>query len=173
MKGVIACCLRDLVVSLRGEAMWEQCLESAGVDKKTTFLPISDVPDATVMAVIQSVCKNMDLTIEQAADAFGDYWVNVYAQKMYKNYFQLHRTARDFLLAMDRVHKEMTLTMKDAHPPRFSYEWKDARTLIMTYDSQRGLIDLLVGLVKGVGRFYRERLVVTKLSPTQVRIVFP
>jgi hypothetical protein len=172
VKGVIACCLKDLIVSLRGTEMWEKCLQDAGVDKKASFLPVSDVPDAQMMSVVGAVCKNMGLTVEQAADAFGDYWVNVYSQKMYKHFFARHKTARDFLLAMDQVHVVMTDSMKNAHPPRFTYEWKDGKTLIMHYASGRGLIDFLAGLAKGVGKYYKEQLQISKIGSDQVKIVF-
>ena len=43
----------------------------------------------------------------------------------------------------------------------------------MKYKSHRNLIDFLVGLVKGVGKFYKEDLKVSKLSNDKVEIVFP
>jgi hypothetical protein len=43
----------------------------------------------------------------------------------------------------------------------------------MKYKSRRGLIDFMVGLIKGVGKFYKEDLKVTKLSSDKVEIVFP
>jgi len=43
----------------------------------------------------------------------------------------------------------------------------------MKYISKRGLIDFMVGLIKGVGKYYREDLKVTKLGNDRVKIVFP
>ncbi len=43
----------------------------------------------------------------------------------------------------------------------------------MTYKSKRGLIDFLVGLIKGVGKYFKENLEVTKLGNNKVKIVFP
>jgi hypothetical protein len=63
--------------------------------------------------------------------------------------------------------------MKNAHPPRFDYTWKNEKTLIMHYKSQRGLIDFAVGLIKGVGKFYHENLRVAKVGSDQIEIVFP
>ncbi len=62
--------------------------------------------------------------------------------------------------------------MENAHPPRFEYDWKDDKTLILKYKSQRGLIDILVGLIKGVGKYYKEDLKVSKISSDKVQIVF-
>jgi hypothetical protein len=42
----------------------------------------------------------------------------------------------------------------------------------MTYKSPRGLIDFLVGLIKGVGKYFKEDLRVRKLNNTDVEVVF-
>jgi hypothetical protein len=91
---------------------------------------------------------------------------------MYAHYYSRYKTARDFLLAMDTVHVTMTKTLQDARPPRFDYAWKNEHTLLMRYTSHRGLIDFAVGLAKGVGKFYKEDLEVTKLGTDQIQIIF-
>jgi len=77
------------------------------------------------------------------------------------------------LVATKFGHEASTRSIPDARPPQFDYEWKDGRTLIMHYKSHRGLIDFLVGLVRGVGKHFKEDLQVTKLSADKVQIVFP
>lgn len=173
MKGTIVNCLQELVVEKFGKDKWEKSLEDAGISKNTMFLPFAEVDDPTIMKVIQAVCKNLGITFEQVADAFGDYWVNVYSQRVYPHFYVGHKTAKDLLLAMDSVHVIVTKTMENARPPRFSYEWEDDKTLIMHYRSDRGLIDFLVGLTKGVGKFYKEDISVSKIGTDRIRIVFP
>jgi hypothetical protein len=173
MKGTIVCCLRDLIVEKFGKDKWENSLEGAGMPKTQTFMAIQDIDDGAVMTVVQSVTKVLGITLEQAADAFGDYWVNVYAKKVYSTYLNKHTTAKSLLLAMDDVHVQMTKSMANAKPPRFAYEWKNEKTLIMTYKSHRGLLVFLSGLVKGVGRYYNEKLTVSKAASDKLQIVFP
>ena len=173
MKGTIVKCLEELVSTNFGRDKWEKSLEDAGLKDSTMILAISDVDDLQVMRIVEAVCKNLNISLAQAADAFGDHWVNVYSQKMYSQYYEINKTAKDFLLDMDNVHVAMTKTMKDARPPRFNYEWKDDKTLIMHYRSHRGLIDFAVGLSRGVGKFYNENIRVTKLGPDKVQVVFP
>jgi hypothetical protein len=155
-----------------GEDKWQKSLEDAEIKSSRMFLPFEDVEDSVVMKLVTAVCKNLNISLSQAADAFGEYWVTIYSQNLYPQYYEKHKTARDFLLDMDAVHVVMTKTMKDAKPPRFDYEWKSEDTLIMHYKSHRGLIDFAVGLVKGVGKFYHETLRVTKLGSDKIKIVF-
>lgn len=172
MKGTIVKCLEEMVTTQFGAAQWKKSLEDAGSKAATLFLPFDDIDDAVVLNVITAVCNNLKLSLAQAADAFGMYWVNVYSQKMYPQYYAKHRTAKDFLLNLDALHVTMTKTLKNARPPRFEYAWRDPKTLIMHYKSHRGLIDFAVGLVKGIGKFYQEELEVKKSGADWIQVVF-
>ena len=172
MKGVIATCLAGLVKENFGRRKWEDALEHAGMDRHAIFSATNKVDDATVMKIVSSVCTVLNITPLQAADAFGDYWVNEYAPRIYGAYLQEATSSKELLLGMDKIHETVTSTIPNAHPPRFEYEWKDSRTLIMTYRSPRGLIDFLVGLIKGVGRYFKENLRVKKLNSTDVEVIF-
>lgn len=173
MKGVIAKCLAELVTEKFGHDKWEKILEKSGLSPNTIFVSSSDIPDEGVMKVVKSTCEVLGITPIQAADAFGEYWVTVFAPKLYSNYFAKSKSAKEMLLNMDSVHKTVTQTVPNAHPPHFEYEWKNDKTLVMHYKSSRGLIDFLVGLVKGVGKYYKENLQVRKLGPDKVEVTFP
>lgn len=173
MKGAIARCLSDLVQEKFGRDKWEKVLETSGLSPNTIFAVTADIPDDAVMKVVQNTCTVLGITPIQAADAFGEYWVNTYAPKIYKSYYAGKTSARDMLLNMDNVHKAVTQSIPNAHPPRFEYEWTNDKTLVMHYKSNRGLIDFLVGLIKGVGKYFKEDLRVRKLGPDKVEVIFP
>jgi len=173
MKGVILNCLAEMVQKRFSEERWQDILEQAGLDRKSVFFTTQDVDDGSTLRILECTCRLLNMSLAQAADAFGDYWVNVFAPRIYWAYYQGTNSARDFLLRMDAVHEATTRSMPGAHPPRFRCEWKDDRTLIMKYESQRGLIDLMVGLIKGIGKHYKEDLQVRKMGPDRVEVVFP
>ncbi|MCK4545540.1 heme NO-binding domain-containing protein [candidate division WOR-3 bacterium] len=173
MKGVITIALREMIMEKYGKEKWEAILKKADLDTSFIMLPISNIDDEIVLKIVNSVCEILNISLVQAADAFGEYWVAVYAQKLYHSFFINVKTAKEFLLKMDSVHVTTTKNMPDAHPPRFEYEWKDDKTLIMKYKSERNLIDIFVGLIKGVGKYYKEDLKVTKLEDNKVEIIFP
>lgn len=173
MKGVIARCLSDLVQEKFGKDKWEKILETSGLSPNTLFAVTADIPDEAVMNVLKNTCSVLGITHNQAADAFGDYWVNTYAPKIYKSYYAGKQSAREMLLKMDDVHTLVTKNIANAHPPRFEYEWSNDKTLVMHYKSSRGMIDFLVGLIKGVGRYFKEDLKVRKLGPDKVEVIFP
>ena len=173
MKGTILTCLGELVATKYGKDVWEKSLNDAGFARTTLILPISDIPDAQVIKLIEVVCRNLNISHAQAAEAFGDYWVNVYSQGLYAQYYAKHKTARELLLAMNGIHLIVTQSIKNAKPPKFEYEWKDEKTLLIRYRSHRRMIDFAVGLIKGVGKLYKESLGVTKLNATTIQVTFP
>ena len=172
MKGVIADCLGKLVSNKFGKEKWQDSLELAGLPPYTSFLATQDIPDESIMKVIESVCKVLDINLQQAADVFGDYWMNDYAPHIYGVYYRQSKSAKQFLLNMDDVHRMTTENIPNAHPPRFTYEWEDDDTLIMNHESKRGLIIFLIGLIKGVGKYYKENLEVKQMGDNRVQVVF-
>ncbi|HMV41755.1 MAG TPA: heme NO-binding domain-containing protein [Leptospiraceae bacterium] len=172
MKGVIVMCLKEMIETNYGSDKWIEVLVNSNVDTKTAFIAFADIDDAIVLKMLGSASKILKITSIQAADAFGDYWVNVYAQKMYRSMFVGKKTAKEFLLSMDQLHVGVTQNIKNAHPPRFEYELKGEKTLIIKYKSDRGLIDIFIGLIKGVGKLYKENLLVSKLGNNLVQVQF-
>jgi hypothetical protein len=172
MKGTIAKCLSEMVVEKFGKDKWEAVLQLGGQARSAIFMPQQDVDDGAILKLVDSACKILGVTPVQAADAFGEYWMNVYAPKLYRPFLDGCKTARDFLLKLNDMHKSMTKNMPGARPPSFAFQWKDENTLVLSYQSQRGLIDFAVGLAKGVGKYYQTPLKVTKINARQVQVVF-
>lgn len=173
MKGSIARCIGDLVTTRFGKHTWEEVLEGAGMSRSTVILDIENVPDPQIMKLVESTMKTTGLSWQAMADAFGDHWVNVYSQMAYSHLYLKHSNAKEFLLSMDDLHLMITRKIENAHPPHFEYRWKDEHTLHLAYKSSRQMIDILVGLIKGVGKHYKQALTVRKLSESCVEVVFP
>ena len=172
MKGVIVNSLESLVDEKFGHQKWQEILEKAGLSRDSFFLAIDDVDDTAVMKVIQTACDLLGISQSELADEFGDYWVNTYAPRYYKVYYLGAKSAREFLLKMSDVHRNVTKSMPNAHPPRFEYVPVSDNKLIMKYFSERGLMDFMVGLIKGVGHYYKENLTVRQLTDNEVEISF-
>ncbi|MCP4539284.1 MAG: hypothetical protein GY832_19280 [Chloroflexi bacterium] len=172
MKGIIVECLGKLVVTQFGQDTWGKTLQDVGLSPYAVFWPTSDIDDAVVMELVAAACKNLDLSLAQLADAFGEYWINSHTRYAYPQYYAKHSTARDFLLDLDNIHVEMTRMLKDAQPPRFDFVWQDDDTLIVHYKSHRGLVDFVVGIAKGLGKYYKENLSVSKMGEDKVKVVF-
>jgi hypothetical protein len=172
MKGTILTCMKELVESRHGASTWQQVCAHAKVSPTRPVMPFSEIPDEDIFAVVGGICAALGVTQVQALDAFADYWCCVYAPRLYKTYFEGKKNTREFVLGINEMHARVTKQMK-ASPPHFVLEWKDQRTLVMTYQSKRPLIDLAAGMLRATGRYYGEDVQVKKLDDTHLQVAFP
>jgi hypothetical protein len=172
VKGTIIACLDNLVTEKFGADKWSEILRLSNQKENRKFLATEDVDDAKTTEIIKNTTKVLRISLSQAADAFGEYWVNSYAPKIYKAYFRKYSNAKDFIKGMDSVHEITTQTVPNAHPPRFDYKDVDDKTMIVTYKSARNMIDFYIGLAKGVGIYFNTPIAIKKLSEKQVEIRF-
>lgn len=172
MKGVILDAVACMVTEKFGREVWRKILDEAGFRKFTTFLATQNVDEKEFTRLIEALCRVLKIDARQAADAFGDYWMNAYAPRVYPAHFLGCHDARSFVLKLDAVHAKATEELEGARPPRFRYEWRGENELLMDYQSPRGMIDFAAGLLKAVGKHFGERVEVEKLSETRLRLVF-
>ncbi len=173
MKGTVLLCLKELVATKFGEPAWERVLRRAGQDPYTMFAAQGDVDDAIALEIIEATCAELEITVEQAGDAFGDHWVNTYAPRLYASYFRKHTSARTFLVELNEMHARLTRSLPGAKPPKFRFEWTQPETLVMHYQSHRQLIDIAVGMTRALGTRFKEKLVVRRMTATSLEVRFP
>lgn len=172
MKGTMVKCLEGLVSEKFGAGKWKESLAKAGIAEWRTFTMLCDVDETEFMQIMKGVATATSLSMEQTMEAFGEHWSTVYAPTVYAAYFSPAKGARELLLHLDHIHDVMTKSMKSARPPRFRYEWKGDKLLIMHYESKRGLVALMPGLIRGVGKHFNEKLVVRTVG-NAVHVQFP
>ena len=156
MKGTIAKCIEELVTAKFGAPKWKEVLKKAGLSEFKLYSTMEDVEDKEVMGLIQAASSVSGLPMAAVLEAFGEYWSNTYAPKVYGVYFTKAHSTREFLANLDDIHVTMTRTIKNAHPPRFTYEWKGDKDLVMHYESSRGLVALMPGLIAGLGKHFKD-----------------
>jgi methyl-accepting chemotaxis protein len=170
LKAIIVNCIRDLVRDKFGGDTYKSVAKNVGLEDKT-YLNNVDIDEDTFRKLTNELSKVTKLSANQIFDAFGDYWVNVFSQKYFKSYYRTYKNTKDFLKAMDKIHVNVTNTYGGSTPPRFTFE-ENGNKLIMHYNSQRNLIDLLISLVKGVAKYYNERINVNKINDKTIEIEF-
>lgn len=172
MKGIVVDCLKSLVSDSLGTDKWKEIMILSDVSPDKQYRMVDDIDDELVLKMFGKTCEVGQLSFEQACDAYGDYWVNAYMPKLYPDFYIGVKSAKQFLMKLDEIHATMTKKLENAKPPRHQYQWRNGNTLVMSYDSERGLIDLFIGAVKGVARFYEEEVQIRKIDEQRVEINF-
>ncbi len=174
MKGIIVNCLQEMVDKMHGgQPVWQDILKAAGLDPFTIYSGSDDVADGEVLKLFGETANVLNISLAQAEDGFGEYWVCHFAPRIYEFFYRDAGSAKAFINKMGSVHLVTTESMPNVQPPQFEYDWQAPHILILRYISQRGLIDLFISLLKGVGKYYQEDLQIKKLSQDQVEIIFP
>lgn len=172
MKGSILKCAKNLILENYGKPVWDNAMKHAGLDPDMLVRSTADIDDNEILKLFDSVCKELKISHKQLSEAFGEYWVTKFAFNIYGAYYLGVKTSKDFFLKLDDIHYRVTKNIENAKPPRFEYQWKGDKSLIINYISKRNLIDLFIGLAKGVGKHFNENIMVEKLSETQAKITF-
>lgn len=116
----------------------------------------------------------LEITWQKLMDAFADHWTFNYSSKIgYGFFLKKHKSAREAILDMNKVHQMATSNIKDAKPPKFDFKWDNNSTLYVEYKSERGLFDICLSCLKSLGKYYNENLRITKAGNNKIRIDFP
>jgi hypothetical protein len=76
---------------------------------------------------------------------------------LYPGYYAEAADTRSFLLAVEeRIHELVRDTIPGARPPRLNVRPLGERGVCISYTSERGLCDLLEGLLAGTAQYYGE-----------------
>ena len=173
MKGVFVLALKELTTQKAGLAKWQEAFGRAGFGMREVILPITEVDDTACKRLIGALCIVLRLTITELGEMFGMFWMTVYVPRIFSLYFKNIRSAREFILRLDNIHQSTGNFTPNARPPRFACTEQDQQTILIKYTSHREMIEFVIGLLYGLGAYYKEELVITPVGNSTVRVVFP
>lgn len=164
MKGVINKGIQELVEAKFGAEAWATIKEMAKCEEP--FFSISeDYPDQKILDLANAASEVSGLSLETVLVEFGKFWISNTGLESYPTFFKLAgKTAREFLLNMNAVHKQVTKNIRNARPPSFEYEELLDGRLLMHYRSDRRLCAVMRGLILGVGIHFDEELQSKKIA---------
>ena len=164
MKGIINKGIQELVEAKFGAEAWDKVKELAKCEEPF-FSASDDYPDQMTLDLVTAASEVSGLPPEAVLVEFGKFWVPNTGVRSYPTFFKLAgKNAREFLLNMDRVHKQATKNIPNARPPSFDYEELPDGRLLMHYRSKRGLCPVLRGLIIGVGIYFDQDLKVRETA---------
>ena len=164
MKGVINKGIQELVETKFGAEAWDKVKEIAKCEEPF-FSTSEDYPDQMTLDLANAASEISGLPLEAVLVEFGKFWVSNTGLESYPTFFKLAgKTAREFLLNLNKVHNQVTKNIRNARPPIFEYEELTDGRLLMHYRSDRRLCDVMRGLILGVGIHFDEELQLKETS---------
>jgi methyl-accepting chemotaxis protein len=174
IKGTVVLSWVEQIKEKYGENKWKEILKLSGLPETQHFMHNSDIPDEQAIKILNSISTVLKLDLQKTADLIGEYWIGVFAPKIYKAYYRQFKTAKDFILGLDAIHEQVMRNIPNAHPPRFDVETVNDHTLIVHYKSHRKkmFIPYFWGAIKGIGIYFHTPIGIKKISDDTVELQF-
>jgi len=162
MYGIIHKAIRSAVLLHTDEKVWLSILERAELTDEH-FLSPAPYDDNITFQLIENVAGVMEITPADALRCVGEHWVDYAKGAGYGSIFGMAgRDLKTFLSNLDRMHKSLKVTLRDAVMPSFTLLRSDEVGFEILYRSQRsGLAPFVEGILTGVCRHYDESITIT------------
>lgn len=163
MYGLVNKAVEDLVTSKFGQDSWDQIRRKAGLQNEGGFVRMNAYPDAVTYDLVAAASEVLGLTGEQVLEAFGEHWTVYTAQEGYGPMLDLAGSSLiEFLENLDQLHARVGMSFPQLRPPSFSVTDVTADSARLHYTSERvGLAPLVVGLLRGLGKRFGQRVEIT------------
>lgn len=158
MHGSILKGLKDFVVQTYDHETWQAICDEADVPR-TMYVPVSNYPDEYLFSLVEAA---VDLSGEETSDllrAFGEFLVselvNTYGIHVDEEWTGLELVEN----VEEYIHRGLRANnISDFDPPALDARRVDDAMVVVEYSSDRGLCDVAMGLIEGIGDEYGDPL---------------
>lgn len=161
MHGIIFAELRKYVDTKFGGSTWNTLLDGAGLKGKM-YLPIQEYPDADVVALVTTASSATGMPVPAILEDFGEF----IAPSLLGMYRTLVKPEWKTLDVLEFTESTIHTVVRSRNPGAKPAELKGVRVspteLHLTYTSSRKLCPIAKGIIKGLGKHYKEQLTVTE-----------
>jgi len=164
MYGLVNRAIEQLVVSLKGETVWQRVCARAG-DSGHGFVALHSYPDNLTYRLVGAVSEELSMPPESVLEAFGEYWILYTAEEGYAELLNsAGRSLREFLASLDEMHSRIESIFPHMMLPWFSIRDIEEDHFHLHYGSNReGLAPFVIGLVKGVAKRFGQQIEVRQI----------
>jgi len=161
MHGIIFAELKKYVDGTLGSAAWGRVLDGAGL-KGRTYLPGREYPDIEALAIATTISRLTGVPVANVLEDFGEFMAPSLVG-MYQPLMKPEWRTLDFLEhTEDTIHTVVRQRNPAAKPAELGGVRRDVKELSLTYTSERKMCAVARGMIRGIGRHYRERVSVTE-----------
>ena len=156
MKGIIFNLAEDVIAERFGEDIWDQLLDTAGVDGAYTAL--GNYPDQELAALVAAGAAHLGVPETVVLRQLGEGAFPRLAAS-YPVFVERHHDTRSFLVTLnDVIHAEVRKLYPDAQVPDFGFDESSPDVLALSYRSPRRLCALAEGFIAGAAAHFGEQV---------------
>ena len=169
MKGMIFTEFLDMVEEAHGLGLKHQIIRAAKLPNDGAYTAVGNYDYTELVRLAVALAEASGKPLADLLVAFGGRIFQHFTER-YGVFFKGVTDCFEFLGRIENyIHVEVRKLYADAQLPEFSYPHRDAKTLVMEYQSPRPLASFAEGLVRASIRHFGEdiALVVEDLSQGQ------
>lgn len=163
MHGIVFQQLHQFVTKNYGHESWAKITADAGLAGKM-FLPSKIYPDSDAASIVQAACRTLNAEPATILEAFGEFiapnLLKIYAASIKPDWKVLDLLEH----TEERMHRAVRFSDNKATPPPLGCTRVSADKVRIEYSSERNMIDLGIGIIKGFGKFYNENLSIKRFD---------
>ncbi len=171
MYGLIHTALRGMVQEGFDESTWDQIVSRSGVPADS-FLTMRSYEDDITLALVGAAAEVLELSVSDALEAFGEYWITEFAPNEYSMLLDhVGKTPFDFLRNLDDLHDRISTVFTEFKPPSFRVEVIDEKLARVTYRSGRsGLTPFVLGIMQGLDARFEQKVEIESIDMVEVPV---
>lgn len=178
MHGSIFVLLKRFVVSKYDYSAWVKLLEETGIVHDAYEMKAM-YPTRELFALVQKSSEKSGLPVYDLMEQYGEFIVPD-LMMVYGKYIHPDWRTYDMLLNTEEsMHGAVRRQDERTNPPRLLVTKKGDRQLIVDYHSNRRMVGVAVGIIKGIAAYFHEADIVnvTRTTPddedrVQIRVDF-
>ncbi|WP_170977203.1 heme NO-binding domain-containing protein [Halorussus salinisoli] len=156
MHGIVLKGLKDFVTTEYDHEAWQAIQDGAGLEGKV-YVPVTEYEDADVLGLVDAASAITGEEVPDLLDAFGRFLVPPLVET-YGVHVDEDWTGLELVANVETyIHEALRAKQLSTYtPPALSSEWVGDDRVKVTYDSERELCPLAIGLLRGIESYYDE-----------------
>ena len=152
MYGMVNMAVEQLIVENYGKEKWLEIKKKAGIAEEQ-FVNMQSYDDKITYAMVGAASEVLKLEAAEVLEKFGEYWILHTAKEGYGNLLDMGgNNLPDFLKNLNMLHFKVGSLMPNLVPPSFDVLEETSNSLLLVYVTKRkGLVPMVIGLLKGLG----------------------
>lgn len=162
MKGTVVSTWVKTCRSLYGDEIIEKSMKSIGWQENRIFTPLENVEDNEIFNFVKKVAELIGKDSKELWGIIGEQNVKVFAME-YPIFFKKVSLYK-FLKSLNDVHAIVMKRIKGAKPPTLELKPITDKTAYFIYNSERGLFEYFLGLLRGSAKHFNENIKIEEIS---------
>ncbi len=164
MLGIVFTEFMEMVEDKFSAEVLDDILETPGLKSEGIFTSVGYYDHTDIVKMVVALSKQVNIPVDDLIEAFGQHLFGILILKYPALKGDLS-SSLDFLETVDStVHRQVKKLYPDAELPEFNCERINHNTLNLHYRSKRPFSVLALGLIKGCGQFFEDKLEVSHTS---------